>query len=90
MPCYTFRDHFYLTGPKESTTGIADGDDIKKTFSKLYNSAEAGNARFLSRFDKSATNIKDSELWINIGQVGLLDSNTRRNVQLTQLRYPGP
>ncbi|KAH8428603.1 uncharacterized protein LDX57_006299 [Aspergillus melleus] len=68
-PCYTFRDHFYLTGPKEDTTGITDDDDITETFSKIYNAAEAGNARFLSRFDKSATNIKDSELWINIGQV---------------------
>ncbi|KAI9042677.1 uncharacterized protein KD926_005283 [Aspergillus affinis] len=68
-PCYTFRDHFYLTGPKEITTGIIDDDDITETFSKIYNSAEAGKARFLSRFDKSATNIKDSEFWINIGHV---------------------
>lgn len=27
--------------------------------------------RFLSRYDKSATNIKDSLLWVSIGQVCL-------------------
>ncbi|KAF5863658.1 hypothetical protein ETB97_009591 [Aspergillus alliaceus] len=68
-PCYTFRDHFYLAGPKNDTANIKDEDDIVETFSKLYNAAENGTARFLSRFDKSATNIKDSELWIGIGQV---------------------
>ncbi|KAE8355623.1 hypothetical protein BDV28DRAFT_30676 [Aspergillus coremiiformis] len=68
-PCYTFRDHFYLAGPKNNTAGIKDEDDIVETFSKLYNAAENGTARFLSRYDKSATNIKDSELWIGIGQV---------------------
>ncbi|KAE8363041.1 hypothetical protein BDV27DRAFT_165702 [Aspergillus caelatus] len=68
-PCYTFRDHFYLAGPKNNTADIQDEDDITETFSKLYNAGENGTARFLSRFDKSATNIKDSELWIAIGQV---------------------
>lgn len=46
-------------------------------FSQLHSAAEAAYAagasaapvRFLSRFDKSATNIKDSQLFINIGQV---------------------
>jgi len=46
-------------------------------FSDLYAAAEATYAagasatpvRFLSRFDKSATNIKDSQLFISIGQV---------------------
>lgn len=68
-PCYTFRDHFLLTGPKNNTPKIDKADDIKTTFTKLYNAAENGTARFLTRFDKSATNIKDSELWISIGQV---------------------
>ncbi|KAL4890991.1 hypothetical protein BDV59DRAFT_203981 [Aspergillus ambiguus] len=68
-PCYTFRDHFLLTGPPENSPGISDGDDIETTFSKLYNAAENGTARFLTRYDKSATNLKDSELWTSIGQV---------------------
>ena len=68
-PCYTFRDHFYLAGPKNNTPDITSSDDISATFSKLYNAAENGTARFLTRYDKSATNIKDAQLWINIGQV---------------------
>jgi hypothetical protein len=45
-------------------------------FSNIYAIASAGDAtnvttpvRFLTRYDKSATNIKDSQLWISIGQV---------------------
>ncbi|RAL14669.1 uncharacterized protein BO97DRAFT_432837 [Aspergillus homomorphus CBS 101889] len=47
--------------------------DILTMFSGLYSAAETDNAtvptRFLSRYDKSATNIKESDLWIGIGQV---------------------
>ncbi|KAF9888773.1 hypothetical protein FE257_008349 [Aspergillus nanangensis] len=68
-PCYTFRDHFLLTGPGSNTPRISKEDDIQTTFSKLYAAAENDTARFLTRYDKSATNIKDSELWISIGQV---------------------
>jgi ABC-type tungstate transport system permease subunit len=42
-------------------------------FSNIYETAEEGTSnppvRFLTRYDKSATNIKDSQLWIGIGQV---------------------
>src|SRR5687768_1766995 len=41
-------------------------------FQTLYAAAQAGTSpptRFLSRFDKSATNMKESELWVAIGQV---------------------
>ena len=70
---YLFRDHFLIVGPPENPANLTENDDTKTIFSKLYASAEAGTAdpptRFLSRYDKSATNIKDSLLWINIGQV---------------------
>ncbi|KAJ6070609.1 hypothetical protein N7467_011928 [Penicillium canescens] len=73
-PCYIFRDHFYLVGPKENLPGeqrLKKEDDILSMFSKIYSAAEkaSSNVRFLSRYDKSATNIKESELWIKIGQV---------------------
>ena len=42
-------------------------------FSNIFATAEEGTSdppvRFLTRYDKSATNIKDSQLWIGIGQV---------------------
>lgn len=47
--------------------------DIKSQFSEIYTAAENGTSdppvRFLTRYDKSATNIKDSSLWLSIGQV---------------------
>ena len=62
-----------MVGPPENPANLTKDDDTKTIFSKLHAAAEAGNTdppvRFLSRFDKSATNIKDSLLWINIGQV---------------------
>ncbi|KIK66445.1 hypothetical protein GYMLUDRAFT_239395 [Collybiopsis luxurians FD-317 M1] len=74
-----FVDHFYLVGPASNPAGLAPGDSVHEIFSKIA----AGGAqdavtpptskrppiRFLSRFDKSATNIKESELFIKIGQV---------------------
>ncbi|OGE50169.1 hypothetical protein PENARI_c018G01945 [Penicillium arizonense] len=46
---------------------------LKSLFSNIYETAEEGTSnppvRFLTRYDKSATNIKDSQLWIGIGQV---------------------
>lgn len=42
-------------------------------FSNIYTGAEGPDTeppvRFLTRYDKAATNIKDSQLWIDIGQV---------------------
>lgn len=70
---YAWRDHFLLVGPKSNPAKLSRTQDIKTQFSNLYTSAEAGDTepptRFLSRYDKSATNIKDSQLWIDIGQV---------------------
>lgn len=70
---YLFRDHFLIVGPPENPANLSKSDDPKTIFSKLYNKAEAGDTetpvRFLSRYDKSATNIKESLMWIDIGQV---------------------
>ncbi|KID93821.1 hypothetical protein MAJ_10227, partial [Metarhizium majus ARSEF 297] len=69
---YVFREHFLLVGPPSNPAKLDTDMTIDEMFSILYTAAEAGNTtppvRFLSRFDKSATNIKDSELWIRIGQ----------------------
>jgi ABC-type tungstate transport system permease subunit len=78
---YGFRDHFLLVGPKANPAGLsAKTDDILVMFNKIVSSGNADAAvppdpavrpptRFLSRFDKSATNIKESQLFITIGQV---------------------
>ncbi|KAF8855535.1 putative extracellular tungstate binding protein [Acephala macrosclerotiorum] len=70
---YAFRDHFLLVGPPSNPAGLDKSQDIHEMFSQIYTSAESGDTdppvRFLSRFDKSATNLKESELWIETGQV---------------------
>lgn len=70
---YIFREHFLLVGPPSNPAKLDPDNDIDELFSDIFTAAEAGNTnppvRFLSRFDKSATNIKVSELWIKLGQV---------------------
>ena len=70
---YAWRDHFMLVGPKSNPAKLSRAQDIKTMFSNIYTTAEAGNTdppvRFLTRFDKSATNIKEAQLWIDIGQI---------------------
>lgn len=70
---YAWRDHFLLVDPHSNPVRLNKTDDILTMFSSLYTAAKNGGApvgtRFLSRYDKSATNIKESDLWIGIGQV---------------------
>lgn len=73
---YAFRDHFLLVGPASNPANLTSEDDVETLFATLHAAAEAAAAnrtatpvRFLSRFDKSATNIKETLLWAGIGQV---------------------
>ncbi|KJZ75363.1 hypothetical protein HIM_05289 [Hirsutella minnesotensis 3608] len=70
---YAFRDHFLLVGPKSNPANLTKSSGILNMFSQIRDAAE-GNmtsppVRFLSRYDKSATNIKESKLWTQVGQV---------------------
>ncbi|KAI0518097.1 putative extracellular tungstate binding protein [Xylaria bambusicola] len=70
---YAFRDHFLFVGPAANPANISGKDDITTIFSDLHAAAESDvvtdpSIKFLSRFDKSATNIKESVLWAGIGQ----------------------
>lgn len=76
---YGFRDHFYLAGPPTNPAGLKKyekGGQNENVLTQIQKIVRTGNnatqdppTRFLSRYDKSATNIKDSELFIAIGQV---------------------
>jgi ABC-type tungstate transport system permease subunit len=73
---YAFRDHFLFVGPMANPANLSvDGsEDVETMFSDLRVAADGvatdPPVRFLSRYDKSATNIKESALWVGIGQVG--------------------
>lgn len=77
---YGFRDHFILVGPNSNPAKLNEKDDILVMFNKIVSQGNTDIAvppdpevrpptRFLSRYDKSATNIKESQLFITIGQV---------------------
>lgn len=72
----SFRSHVtcvtFFSGPKSNPAALCTTADttIKQLFSHLFRAAVASENRikFLSRFDKSATNIKESSIWTSIGQ----------------------
>lgn len=69
---YVFRDHFYLVGPPSNPANLSKDDDIRSMFAAIFEAGERNEdppVRFLSRYDKSATNIKESQLWTEVGQV---------------------
>ncbi|KAF9443917.1 hypothetical protein P691DRAFT_796946 [Macrolepiota fuliginosa MF-IS2] len=75
---YGFRDHFYFVGPPSNPAQLGTNDTILLMARKIVQTGNEQAAvppttglstRFLSRYDKSATNIKESEIFIKIGQV---------------------
>ncbi|CAE7185965.1 unnamed protein product [Rhizoctonia solani] len=76
---YGFRDHFYLAGPPSNPAGLKEykqdgqNENVLTQFQKIVRTANNDTltppTRFLTRYDKSATNIKDSELFVAVGQV---------------------
>ncbi|OJD24861.1 hypothetical protein ACJ73_03773 [Blastomyces percursus] len=69
-PFYSdFREHFLLVGPPSNPASLDSNDSVEEMFQSIYSVADSGkNVKFLSRFDKSTTNIKESELQIKIDQ----------------------
>ncbi|EGN94555.1 hypothetical protein SERLA73DRAFT_188517 [Serpula lacrymans var. lacrymans S7.3] len=79
---YAFRDHFLLAGPTSDPAGLDNITDNEDRVLLMFNQiVSMGNkdiltpptdrsaVRFLSRYDKSATNIKESQIFCEIGQV---------------------
>ena len=64
--------HECLSGPKSNPAGLSPKPNItiEELFSQLFRVSVAKNnsIKFLSRFDKSATNIKESSIWAACGQ----------------------
>lgn len=73
---YAFRDHFLLVGPKSNPAEVNKSSRIQQMLSDIKDAGQNPDlsppARFLSRYDKSATNMKESKLWLEIGQVSLI------------------
>ncbi|KUJ08065.1 uncharacterized protein LY89DRAFT_600716, partial [Mollisia scopiformis] len=70
-----FRDHWVLGGPKRNPAGlVTDGSQsIFELLSTLFiagicTSGASPSIHFLTKFDASAANVKESNLWSTIGQ----------------------
>ena len=81
LSCQVLQDRFevlLITGPPENPANVNSSADVLTIISQIYQAAEKNTVnttiptRFLSRYDKSATNLKESQLWNGIGQVRFL------------------
>ena len=64
---------FCRLGPKSNPANISTDrkTSIQKLLTELFRGAVkfGSSVKFLSRFDKSATNVKENNIWTQIGQV---------------------
>ncbi|KAK5054449.1 hypothetical protein LTR84_001339 [Exophiala bonariae] len=72
---YAWRDHFMLVGPDSNPANLpldrklSIFDLFALIFEAAVETATSPNpVRFLSRYDKSANNIRESHIWTTIGQ----------------------
>ena len=83
---YAWRDHWMLVGPTSNPASLPYPSDPNQTVHALFggifraavssqNSSEP--VRFLSHWDKSACNIKESFLWTSIGMVPWAEPKSR-------------
>ncbi|OBT89095.1 hypothetical protein VE02_02002 [Pseudogymnoascus sp. 03VT05] len=71
-----WKDHWLLVGPKSDPADLSSNEStaVQDQFAQIFLAAaettgSARPVRFLSRFDKSAANVRESSLWAAIGQV---------------------
>jgi len=58
---------FIIIGPKEDPVGIRNTTNASYAFQRIFEAGARGDAIFISRADKSGTNIKELSLWAKIG-----------------------
>jgi len=57
---------FIVIGPKNDPAGIKGMTDAAKAFRKIMEAGNRGQAIFISRADRSGTNMKELEIWTKI------------------------
>jgi tungstate transport system substrate-binding protein len=58
---------FVIIGPKNDPAGIKGALNASYAFQKIFEEGMKGNAIFISRADKSGTNIKELSIWTEVG-----------------------
>ncbi|KAE9378272.1 hypothetical protein N431DRAFT_528464 [Stipitochalara longipes BDJ] len=90
---YIWRDHWMLVGPTSNPANLptSGSSSIYDLFTQLFRACISSQSsptpiRFLSRYDKSAANIKESSLWTAIGQTPW--SHPRSSWYHTYIEFP--
>ncbi|KAI4164436.1 MAG: hypothetical protein LQ342_002083 [Letrouitia transgressa] len=77
---YAWRDHFMLVGPQSNPASLSSSPatSITDLFAQLFRASVHNNSgvRFLSRYDRSATHVKESLIWALLGQAPWADTST--------------
>lgn len=58
---------FIIIGPKEDPAGIVSTTNATYAFQKIFQAGAKGNTFFISRADKSGTNVQELNIWSAIG-----------------------
>jgi tungstate transport system substrate-binding protein len=61
-------NYFIVVGPNTDPAGINGSSSIIEVFKRIYSAGELGKASFVSRGDKSGTNVRELGIW---GRAGL-------------------
>ncbi|MGQ9781457.1 MAG: substrate-binding domain-containing protein [Nitrososphaeria archaeon] len=73
---FAYND-FIILGPKEDVVGVGSCETAVEAFKKIAEAGASGNAVFVSRGDRSGTNMKELEIWTKAG-VDVLSSTWYR------------
>lgn len=60
-------NYFIIVGPPEDPANISKAQSAVEAFKRIYDAGEKGLAVFISRGDKSGTNVKELSLWAQAG-----------------------
>ncbi len=56
-------NYFVVVGPEEDPAGVSKALNVVEAFKKIFEAGEKGLTTFVSRGDKSGTNVKELQLW---------------------------
>lgn len=56
-------NYFVIVGPSSDPAGVGKAENLTDAMRRIYRAGEEGKALFISRGDKSGTNVKELQLW---------------------------
>ncbi|MBC7091692.1 MAG: substrate-binding domain-containing protein [Nitrososphaeria archaeon] len=57
------QNDFVILGPESDPVNVNSSKDVVEAFERIYQAGEAGKAVFVSRGDRSGTNLKELDIW---------------------------